>query len=48
MRNIDALRKLWMRSGTKIHLTVKRDGRIFNTTVTLRDILPPVIAKEKH
>jgi membrane-associated protease RseP (regulator of RpoE activity) len=48
MRNIDALRKLWMRSGTKINITLKRDGRIFKTTVTLRDILPPVIAKEKH
>lgn len=35
------LDRFGMRAGTKLNLTLDRDGKIFNATATLRDILAP-------
>jgi hypothetical protein len=35
------IRRFSMPSGTKLHLVLKRDGKEFQTTATLRQIIPP-------
>jgi S1-C subfamily serine protease len=39
--------RFYMPAGTKLKLTLKRDGKIFNTTATLREILQPSPNKKK-
>jgi HSP90 family molecular chaperone len=36
-----------MPAGTKLKLTLKRDGKIFTTTATLREILQPSPSENK-
>jgi hypothetical protein len=48
MQSPNGMKKFWMLAGTKVTLTLKRDGKIFETTATLRDILSPSIAKDKR
>lgn len=37
----EAKKRFLMPAGTKIHLSLKRNGKVFETTATLRQILPP-------
>lgn len=39
MSNLEGIRKFWLPAGTKINLTLQRDGKMFSTTATLREIL---------
>jgi PDZ domain-containing protein/aspartyl protease len=41
LRNTDGMKKFWMAAGTKVNLTLKRNGKVFETTATLREILSP-------
>jgi hypothetical protein len=45
--NTGWLRYLSMPAGTKLKLTLKRDGETFSTTATLRQLLQPSPAKDK-
>lgn len=40
------LSRFCLPAGTKLKLTLKRDGKIFNTTATLRDILQPSLSRK--
>jgi S1-C subfamily serine protease len=43
----DWLSRFYMPAGTKLKLTLQRDGKIFTTTATLREILQPSPNKNK-
>ena len=43
----DWLSRFYMPAGTKLKLTLQRDGKIFTTTATLREILQPSSNKNK-
>ena len=40
--SMDALRRFEMSPGTKVDLTLSRDGKTFKATATLRQIIPPI------
>jgi hypothetical protein len=41
MSDIRVMNRLWMSAGRKVIIKIRRDGKIFPTTVILRDILVP-------